>query len=106
MLASFNENVGKQKRSNLRPIDEIFGYPERDGSRVHSEGVNEKCLLTSLDLKKKPGFYAYQNLCALWRSEYVPHSIKYNIKIVDEGIFYGVVRRRCVPISPIGTNIF
>jgi len=77
-------------RSNLRPIDEIFGYPERGGSRVKTKGVNEKCLLTNPDLDEKPGFYAYQNLCAAWQPGYKPHVIKYKVDVLDQGIFYGI----------------
>ena len=80
----------KPTRSNLRPIDEIFGYPERGGSRVKTKGVNEKCLLTNPELNEKPGFYAYQNLCAIWQPGYKPHVIKYKIDVLDQGIFYGI----------------
>ncbi len=80
----------KQQRSNLRPIDKIFGYPDRGGSRVRTKGVNEKCLLTNPDLKEKPGFYAYQNLCAVWQPGYKPNTVQYKIEVKDEGIFYGI----------------
>ena len=86
-------NRGKgdiQKRSNLRPIDSIFGYPERGGSRVRTKGVNEKCLLTNPDFKEKPAFYAYQNLCAVWKPEYKPKEVSYTTEVVDQGIFYGI----------------
>ena len=79
-----------QVRSNLRPIDKIFGFPERDGSRVRTKGVNEKCLLTNPGLKEKPGFFAYQNLCAVWKPEYKPQVIDYHVEVVDQGIFYGI----------------
>jgi len=80
----------KQKRSNLRPIDKIFGFPERDGSRVRTKGVNEKCLLTNPDYERKPAFFAYQNLCAVWKPEYKPNVVEYNIEVLDQGIFYGI----------------
>jgi len=80
----------KPTRTNLRPIDEIFGYPERGGSRVKTKGVNEKCLLTNPELNEKPGFYAYQNLCAIWEPTYKPNVIKYKVEILDQGIFYGI----------------
>ncbi len=80
----------KPTRTNLRPIDEIFGYPERGGSRVKTKGVNEKCLLTNPELQEKPGFYAYQNLCAIWQSGFKPHVIKYKVDVLDQGIFYGI----------------
>lgn len=80
----------KQQRSNLRPIDTIFGFPERGGSRVRTKGVNEKCLLTNPDYERKPAFFAYQNLCAVWKPEYEPHVVDYKIEVVDQGIFYGI----------------
>jgi hypothetical protein len=89
-LVSTSKKREKPARTNLRPIDEIFGYPERNGSRVRSKGVNEKCLLTNLEFNEKPGFYAYQNLCAIWQPEYNPHVIKYKVDVLDQGIFYGI----------------
>jgi hypothetical protein len=91
----------KQARSNLRPIDKIFGFPERGGSRVRTKGVNEKCLLTNPDFEPKPGFYAYQNLCAVWKPEYKPNPINYKIEIVDEGIFYGISEDDAFPSVPL-----
>ena len=79
-----------QKRSNLRPIDSIFGYPERGGSRVRTKGVNEKCLLTNPDFEEKPAFYAYQNLCAVWKPEYKPNEVSYITEVVNQGVFYGI----------------
>jgi len=85
------EGRGKKPvRSNLRPIDSIFGYPERGGSRVKTIGVNEKCLLTNPELTPKSGFYAYQSLCALWKPDYKATPVKYTIKVTDQGIFYGI----------------
>ncbi len=80
----------QQVRSNLRPIDKIFGFPERGGSRVRTKGVNEKCLLTNPDFERKPGFFAYQNLCAVWNPSYAPMPVDYSVEIVDQGIFYGI----------------
>ncbi len=80
----------KPVRSNLRPVDLIFGYPERDGSRVKTIGVNEKCLLTNPELDEKPGFFAYQNLCAIWRPDYKATPVEYSVKVTDQGIFYGI----------------
>jgi hypothetical protein len=80
----------KPKRSNLKPIDKIFGYPERGGSRVKTIGVNEKCLLTNPELDEKPAFFAYQNLCAVWQPGYRPHEVKYTVEVLDQGIFYGI----------------
>lgn len=80
----------KQARTDLRPIDRIFGFPERGGSRVRTKGVNEKCLLTNPDLLKKPAFFAYQNLCAAWIPSYAPKEVDYSVEVVDQGIFYGI----------------
>jgi len=80
----------KPERSNLRPIDKIFGFPERGGARVKTKGVNEKCLLSNPELKEKPGFFAYQNLCALWRPDYKANPVDYRIAVKDQGIFYGI----------------
>lgn len=80
----------KQERTNLRPIDKIFGFPERGGSRVRTKGVNEKCLLTNPDFERKPAFYAYQNLCAVWKPEYKPRPVDYKVEVLDQGIFYGI----------------
>jgi len=80
----------KPTRTNLRPIDEIFGYPERGGSRVKTKGVNEKCLLTNPELTEKPAFHAYQNLCAIWQPSYKPHEKRYQVDVLDQGIFYGI----------------
>jgi hypothetical protein len=91
----------KQERSDLRPIDEIFGFPERGGSRVRTKGVNEKCLLTNPGLDEKPGFYAYQNLCAIWEPGYKPHPVDYKIDVVDQGIFYGIEEDDAFPSVPL-----
>ncbi len=90
-----------KERTNLRPIDKIFGYPERGGSRVRTWGVNEKCLLTNPAFEPKPGFYAYQNLCAIWQSGYKPNEVEYNVEIVDEGVFYGISEDDAFPSVPL-----
>jgi len=94
----------KQERTNLRPIDKIFGYPERGGSRVRTKGVNEKCLLTNPDFERKPAFYAYQNLCAAWQSTYQPNEVEYKVDIVDEGVFYGISEDDAFPSVPLVTT--
>ncbi|MCU0474268.1 MAG: hypothetical protein MUC93_13055 [Bacteroidales bacterium] len=91
----------KQERSNLRPIDKIFGFPERGGSRVRTKGVNEKCLLTNPEFERKPGFFAYQTLCAIWNPTYKPNPVKYEIKVTDEGIFYGISEDDAFPSVPL-----
>jgi len=77
-------------RKNLSSLDSIVGFPERGGSRIKEIGVNEKCLLSNPELKPKPGFYAYQNLCALIDKSYVPIKLKHTINITDQGMFYGI----------------
>jgi hypothetical protein len=94
----------KQERSNLRPIDEVFGFPERGGSRVRTRGVNEKCLLTNPDYQEKPAFYAYQHLCALWQPGYMPHPVDYDFRILDEGVFYGISEDDAFPSVPLFTS--
>jgi hypothetical protein len=91
----------KQERSNLRPIDKIFGFPDMGGSRVRTKGVNEKCLLTNPEFDEKPGFYAYQHLCAVWRPGYQPIEINYEITVQDEGIFYGISEDDAFPSVPL-----
>ena len=60
------------------------------GSRVKTVGINEKCLLTNPDLTPKPGYFAYQNLCAVMDGRYKNTDIQHQIEILDEGIFYGI----------------
>ncbi|TNF41318.1 MAG: hypothetical protein EP310_07495 [Bacteroidetes bacterium] len=93
-----------KERTNLRPVDKILGFPERGGSRVRTWGVNEKCLLTNPDFERKPGFYAYQNLCAVWNPGYKPNPVEYSIEIVDEGIFYGISEDDAFPSVPLVTT--
>jgi hypothetical protein len=78
------------KRTSLTAIDSVVGFPDRNGSRVKSVGVNEKCLLENPSLKPKPGYYAYQNLCSIFDSRYTITNEKTQVSITDEGIFYGI----------------
>ena len=80
----------KPKRSFLTKIDSVLGFPERGGNRVKVVGVNEKCLLENPGLKPKPGFKAYQNLCAIMNGSFAPIETKHEITIKDVGIFYGI----------------
>jgi len=77
-------------RKNLSALDSILGFPERNGSRVKQIGVNEKCLLSNPDLTPKPGYYAYQNLCATIDKRLKPVILKHSITVKDEGMFYGI----------------
>ena len=77
-------------RPELTGIDTIFGYPERGGSRVHSKGVNQKCILFREDNQPKPAFFAYQNLCAIIDKSYRIVKKQTNVEVLDPGIFYGI----------------
>ncbi|MCM4156719.1 hypothetical protein [Gramella sp. AN32] len=80
----------KPERSPLTGLDTLFGYPERDGSRVKTKGVNEKCILTNPDLEPKPAYFTYQNLCALMDDSYKVFRTDHQLKVKDQGIFYGI----------------
>ena len=70
--------------------DKWFGAPERNGSRMHGDGVNAKCLLRVPDREPKPAYYAYQNLCAAMDSTYVRAEPDYRFRVVDAGQFHGI----------------
>ena len=80
----------KPVRSYLTKIDSVLGFPERGGNRVKVVGVNEKCLLENPDLKPKPGFQAYQNLCSVMNGNFSPVENRHEISIKDVGVFYGI----------------
>jgi len=77
-------------RPEKSALESIFGFPERNGSRVHFDGVNEKSILFREDYKPKPAYFAYQNLCAVWAKAYKPQPVEYDIKVLDQGVFYGI----------------
>lgn len=79
-----------QRTTELTGIDAIFGYPERGGSRVHSEGVNQKCILFRATQEPKPAFYAYQHLISAMDDRYKKFDTDYQIEIIDQGDFYGI----------------
>jgi hypothetical protein len=79
-----------KERSMLSPVDSILGFPERGGSRVRTWGVNEKCLLANPDLKPKPAYFTYQNLCSVLDDSYRIKKIAYEIQVLDQGMFYGI----------------
>ncbi|MFB3829717.1 MAG: hypothetical protein ACE15B_23305 [Bryobacteraceae bacterium] len=89
-LVDMGDRGERQKRLPGEPIDRILGFPERGGSRVRTVGVNEKCLLSNPDLKPKPGYFAYQNLCALMDGRYQAAPTEYEIEIRESGPFYGI----------------
>jgi len=76
--------------TELTGIDAILGYPERGGSRVHNNGINQKCILFRETQEPKPAFYAYQNLCAAMDDRYKVFKVDYEFDVVDQGDFYGI----------------
>ena len=90
LVHSGGNRADRPKRSFLSEIDKVLGFPERGGSRVKTVGINEKCLLSNPDLIPKPGYFAYQNLCALMDGRYKRTEVKHEIDIIDQGIFYGI----------------
>ena len=87
------DRADKQKRPELKPIDDILGFPaEATGRRVRGNGVNEKCLLANPGLTPNPAFYAYQNLTALFDARYAPveFATKPVVTVRSQGQFSGV----------------
>lgn len=87
------ERTARQARPELKPVDRLLGFPaEATGRRVRGVGVNEKCLLNNPDLRPKPGYYAYQNLCALWQETYAatPLSPGPSLAVTQAGQFFGI----------------
>lgn len=74
----------------LTELDRILGAPERNGSRMHARGVNEKCILYAADRSPKPAYYAYQNLCAAMDARYAKFQPEYSFTVEDAGSFYGI----------------
>ncbi len=79
-----------RERTMLAPVDSILGFPERGGSRVRTWGVNEKCLLSNPDLKPKPAYFTYQNLCSVMDERYKITNTEHEIQVLDQGMFYGI----------------
>lgn len=104
LLANFGNREDIRERTGLREIDKILGFPERGGSRVRTWGVNEKCLLSNPDLKEKPAYFAYQNLCAIWNAAYQPVLFDYKMQVNDEGTFYGIKWDDAFPSVPLLTS--
>jgi hypothetical protein len=79
-----------RRTTEFTGIDTVFGYPERGGSRVYSDGINEKCILFRETQEPKPAFHAYQNLIAAMDDRYKKFATDYDIEITDQGDFYGI----------------
>ena len=71
-------------------LDKRFGAPERDGSRMHAHGINQKCVLDAVTGKPKPAYFAYQNLCSAMDASYRRIDPEYKIQVTDAGHFYGI----------------
>jgi hypothetical protein len=74
----------------LSELDRKFGAPERNGSRMHALGINEKCIINTADRSPKPAYYAYQNLCAAVDSRYKKNDPEYAFEVIDPGSFAGI----------------
>ncbi len=77
-------------KRNPTELDKRFGAPERDGSRMHAEGINQKCILDAVTGLPKPAYYAYQNLCSAMDARYRRIDPGYRIRVTDAGHFYGI----------------
>ncbi len=74
----------------LSDLDKKFGAPERRGSRVHANGINQKCLLFAGEGDPKPAYFAYQNLCAAMDSSYSRIDPEYRFRVTSAGQFHGI----------------
>jgi len=102
LLAHDGELNPDPRPGALTGVDSLFGYPERGGSRLYSNGVNQKCILFREDNSPKPGFHAYQNLTASMDNRYKPFRTKYEFQIHDQGVFYGLgVQEDAYPSVPL-----
>jgi len=77
-------------KRKLTDLDKRFGAPERNGSRMHAGGINQKCILDAVTGEPKPAYYAYQNLCAAMDSRYRRIDPKYRFRVTETGHFYGI----------------
>ncbi|NIP18789.1 MAG: cellulase family glycosylhydrolase [Xanthomonadales bacterium] len=71
-------------------LDRKFGAPERNGSRMHANGINQKCLLVAHEGTPKPAYYAYQALCAAMDSRYRRIDPEYRFRVQAAGSFHGI----------------
>jgi hypothetical protein len=74
----------------LSGLDRYFGAPERNGSRVHAKGINQKCLLHAHEGTPKPAYYAYQNLCAVMDARYRRIDPEFRFRVRTSGSFHGI----------------
>jgi hypothetical protein len=98
------DRSAKQARPELKPVDQILGFPaEPTGRRVRGVGVNEKCLLANPDLTPKPGFYAYQNLISAFGSGYAALDVaaRPRLTVLSDGQFQGIKIDDAYPSVPL-----
>jgi len=89
-LFSDGELEPEATERELSDLDEVFGAPERDGSRMHARGVNEKCILFAEDRSPKPAYFAYQNLCSAVDSRFQKDVPEYHFEVNNPGSFSGI----------------
>jgi len=77
-------------KRELHGLDSRFGVKERNGSRMHADGVNQKCILFAENGNPKPAYFAYQNLCAAMDSRYGRIDPGYRFEVSGPGQFYGI----------------
>jgi len=96
ILHSTGNRDDRQPRSFLSAPEQVLGYfPVRpdgttDGARARRVGVNEKSLLDNPTDTPKPGYFAYQNLCAIVDKTYAPVDRHAHFDVLDPGIFHGI----------------
>ena len=90
VLADEGSMTPDSKRTELTGIDAILGYPERGGSGVHGDGVNQKCILFRDTQHPKPAYHAYQNLCAAMDDSYKVFQTKSEFQVIHPGHFHGI----------------
>ena len=88
----FDQGSPTPEPTNREPtaLDKKFGAPERDGSRMHAKGINQKCILDAVTGQPKPAYFAYQNLCSAMDSRYRRIDPEYRFRVTDMGHFYGI----------------
>lgn len=89
-LYSNGELEPEETDRELSDLDRMFGARERNGSRMHARGINEKCILNTADRSPKPAYFAYQNLCAVMDSRYKKDEPEYQFVVSNAGSFAGI----------------
>jgi len=89
-LYSNGELEPEATERELSDLDKVFGARERNGSRMHARGINEKCILNTANRSPKPAYFAYQNLCAVMDSRYKKDKLEYEFEVQNPGSFFGI----------------